>query len=201
MISPIIRYIGSKSAAMSQILEKFPLDIQEYREPFIGGGSVLLGMLQHRSKPSTIQIGDIDHNISNMWDSIINSPDKLVEQLRERPREFSLTQELTGAEAASQYIINNLFKQFVNWGSLLTTVDANKKIVRFENEYKAKVYGISNIANGTIVRNESYELAFEDCKNKEKTLVFLDPPYKEVSRNNEYYEYNQTTFDYDLRCK
>ncbi|MBX3066987.1 MAG: DNA adenine methylase, partial [Anaerolineae bacterium] len=37
-----LRYPGGKSRAMPQILQQIPLNMREYREPFIGGGSVYL---------------------------------------------------------------------------------------------------------------------------------------------------------------
>jgi len=38
MITPFIRYVGSKRRALDTILSKIPPDIKEYREPMIGGG-------------------------------------------------------------------------------------------------------------------------------------------------------------------
>ena len=37
-----LRYPGGKSRATKYLLPKFPKDIAEYREPFLGGGSVAI---------------------------------------------------------------------------------------------------------------------------------------------------------------
>ena len=37
-----LRYPGGKSRAVKYLLPKFPKDITEYREPFLGGGSVAI---------------------------------------------------------------------------------------------------------------------------------------------------------------
>jgi DNA adenine methylase len=38
-----LRYPGGKSKAIDNIIPHIPLDIKEFREPFVGGGSVFLG--------------------------------------------------------------------------------------------------------------------------------------------------------------
>lgn len=45
-----LRYPGGKSKALNQILPRIPLDITEYREPFIGGGSVFLAVKQRSGR-------------------------------------------------------------------------------------------------------------------------------------------------------
>jgi DNA adenine methylase len=44
LIKSPLRYPGGKSRAVSQILPHIPLNIREYREPFVGGGSVFFAM-------------------------------------------------------------------------------------------------------------------------------------------------------------
>ena len=37
-----LRYPGGKSRAAKYLISQFPYDIKEYREPFLGGGSVAI---------------------------------------------------------------------------------------------------------------------------------------------------------------
>lgn len=39
-----LRYPGGKSRALKQILPHVPLNISEFREPFVGGGSVFFAI-------------------------------------------------------------------------------------------------------------------------------------------------------------
>lgn len=50
---PVIKWVGGKTQILDAILSKFPREIANYYEPFLGGGSVLLGLL------SKIQAGEI----------------------------------------------------------------------------------------------------------------------------------------------
>jgi DNA adenine methylase len=46
MIKSPLRYPGGKSKAIDQIAEYIPDSFSEYREPFVGGGSVFIYLKQ-----------------------------------------------------------------------------------------------------------------------------------------------------------
>ena len=45
--TPILKWVGGKTQILTNILKLFPAKIENYYEPFIGGGSVLLGLLSY----------------------------------------------------------------------------------------------------------------------------------------------------------
>lgn len=69
------RYPGGKSKLQDKIISKFG-DIKnfEYREPFFGGGSIGIKLLQNLEK---IWINDFDIGISALWTSAIKYPEQL----------------------------------------------------------------------------------------------------------------------------
>jgi DNA adenine methylase len=48
MIKPILKWVGGKTQIMDKLIAHFPANITNYREIFVGGGSVLLTLLAHR---------------------------------------------------------------------------------------------------------------------------------------------------------
>ena len=75
------RYPGGKSKLKNQIAKKLNEvasdDNLEYREPFFGGGSIGLLVLEKRPNLKKIWINDFDLGISSLWTTLINRPDLL----------------------------------------------------------------------------------------------------------------------------
>ena len=50
LIKPIIKWVGGKSQIIDKIINNFPKEMNNYREIFLGGGSVLLTLLSYVKK-------------------------------------------------------------------------------------------------------------------------------------------------------
>jgi DNA adenine methylase len=46
VLKPPIKWVGGKTQILDRVLGHFPREIRNYHEPFLGGGAVLLGMLE-----------------------------------------------------------------------------------------------------------------------------------------------------------
>jgi len=44
---PILKWVGGKTQIIDKLIKDFPVEINNYREPFLGGGSVLLTLLSY----------------------------------------------------------------------------------------------------------------------------------------------------------
>jgi len=67
---PFLKWVGGKQKVLPLVLESFPQEMNNYYEPFLGGGSVLLGLLSAKSQKGITIHGTIyasDANEPLVW--------------------------------------------------------------------------------------------------------------------------------------
>lgn len=84
---PFIKWVGGKTQIIETILQTFPQNIQNYHEPFIGGGSVLLAFLsyvQHGKITITGKVfaSDINNKLVWLYKNIQNNPVNVIDELK-----------------------------------------------------------------------------------------------------------------------
>jgi DNA adenine methylase len=83
---PIIKWIGGKSQIVERIIKEFPPKINNYYEPFLGGGSVLLALL-YSIKNGMIQINgkvhasDINQPLIYLYKNIQSNHEELYSKI------------------------------------------------------------------------------------------------------------------------
>jgi site-specific DNA-adenine methylase len=81
-----LRYPGGKSRAVKYLLPKFPKDITEYREPFLGGGSVAIAFT--KENPDTpVWVNDLYNPLYTFWCILRDRPEELYEILKDAKEE------------------------------------------------------------------------------------------------------------------
>lgn len=76
-----LRYPGGKSRATKYLIPKFPNDITEYREPFLGGGSVALAFAkEHPDTP--VWVNDLYNPLYTFWCVLRDNPQDLYERIK-----------------------------------------------------------------------------------------------------------------------
>ena len=74
---PFLKWAGGKTQILEEVLSKFPIEINNYHEIFLGGGSVLLGLLslQKQNKiiiKNNIYAYDLNKGLINCYNQIKN---------------------------------------------------------------------------------------------------------------------------------
>jgi DNA adenine methylase len=94
VVKPFMKWVGGKTQILEDVLAMFPAEMNSYYEPFLGGGSVLLGLLSY-VKEGKIRVtgkicaSDLNSNLIGLYKNIQSNPEELIEELNEILGEFN----------------------------------------------------------------------------------------------------------------
>lgn len=218
-LKPFVKWVGGKSQLIDELEKMLPADgekiLTKYCEPMVGGGALFFNILS-KYDFEQLYISDINAELINAYQVIKNNIDSLIEKLREmqllflpmdengrkfyyytiRDR-FNSTQlcETTAVEKAAYFIFlnktcfNGLYR--VNRkGQFNVPMGAYKNPMICDDENLRNINKV--LQNVTIVCGD-YTLAKQFIDKN--TFVYLDPPYRPISKTSGFTSYNIDAFD------
>ncbi|BAZ47530.1 D12 class N6 adenine-specific DNA methyltransferase [Nostoc sp. NIES-4103] len=194
MLKSPLRYPGGKSKAINQIVEYLPDNFSEFREPFVGGGSVFI-YLKQKFPDLKIWINDLNRELFLFWKLAQSELAQLVKEIRHIKLKYNdgkllfaeLTtvdvKNLTDLERAVRFFVLNriTFSGTVESGGY--SQEAFKK--RFTDSSIERLEKLENIlsSNVTITNLDYSQLLTEQGKD---VFLFLDPPYFSATKSRLY---------------
>jgi DNA adenine methylase len=189
-----LRYPGGKSKVLDKILPHIPVNIREYREPFLGGGSVHFGVKQlFDSQIKKYWINDLNFDLYCFWLFAKNEIDRLVEEVDKIKQQYDDGRELfsyytsddldlTEFDRAVRFFILNriTFSGTVDSGGY--SQQAFEK--RFTNSSIERLKKISTLLSDVDITNQDYEFLLTE--KGEDVFIFLDPPYLTATKSRLY---------------
>jgi len=88
-VKPFLKWIGGKSKLMNYLLPKFPEQINDYHELFLGGGSVLIQVLLSKKVKGKVYAYDLNGALINTYKQVQNNLDNVVKFVKKLKKEFS----------------------------------------------------------------------------------------------------------------
>jgi DNA adenine methylase len=82
LTKPFLKWVGGKTQIIEEVLSLFPKDINNYHEPFLGGGSVLLGFLSYGSLKGKAYASDINPYTIALYKHIQSNVDGFIAELK-----------------------------------------------------------------------------------------------------------------------
>ena len=185
-----LRYPGGKSRAITK-MSRFLPDMnkyKEYREPFLGGGSVALYMTK-QFPHLEVWVNDLYEPLANFWQQLQHEGDEITTRLRtfkttyptpDKARElFNESKELVNdagaslvTRAVSFYIVNKC-----SFSGLTESSSFSKQASESNFSLRGieKLPEYSKLIQHWVITNLSYEGMFTDDQD---VFTYLDPPYE-----------------------
>ena len=189
-----LRYPGGKSKAIKTLSPWFPQVVSEYREPFIGGGSIAIDFT--KSNPDVpVWINDLYVPLYNFWIQLRDRGEELSERVREEKQRTLDEGERDKVTAKAKELFNT-YKEEID------TYDDFEKAVAFFIMNKCSYSGLTeNSTFSQTASNSNFSLVGADklaqfselikewkitnfdyselmkSQGSSDTFIFLDPPY------------------------
>ena len=184
-----LRYPGGKSRACTKIGQFLPnmYTYREFREPFLGGGSVAIYLT--KMYPSlSIWVNDLYEPLVNFWKEIQHSGEELYTTLSDLKLKHPNPDSAKGLFLESKEIINSQDKSKLERAVAFYVVNkcsfsgltesssfsAQASDSNFSMRGIEKLTGYQEIIQDWKITNLSYEDLLTDWRN---TFIYLDPPY------------------------
>jgi DNA adenine methylase len=212
MIKSPLRYPGGKSRAVNIISKLIP-DFDEFREPFLGGGSVFVYVKQ-RYPDKIFWINDLYSELYKFWALTQKDVDALIEKVYEWRNTYTIGRSLfqflnqnlekfNDLENAAAFFIYN---RITFSGTTLSGGYSESAFTgRFTESSINRLNDLSRLLNGATITNYDYEEVIR--KDGENVFIFLDPPYYSATKSALYGKNGDLhrTFDHkrfakNMRC-
>lgn len=97
-VQPVLKWVGGKTQILDKILSLFPTEINNYYEPFIGGGSILFGVLAYiKANKITIKgqiyAYDINEPLIYMYKNIQQNPTELYNKIDKLKKKYTIAKD------------------------------------------------------------------------------------------------------------
>jgi len=185
-----LRYPGGKSRACVKLAQYLPdmKQYKEFREPFLGGGSVALYMTKQYPHLD-IWVNDLYEPLYNFWRELQDNGQALAEQLRQYKIDnptpdtaknlFLESKEIVNEDSVSNllracsfYVINKCSFSGLTESSSFSKQASDSN---FSMRGIDKLPEYSGLIENWKITNKSYEYLLSDNK---QTFTYLDPPYE-----------------------
>ena len=206
---PFVKWVGGKRGLLEQIIPLFPIEFNNYHEPFLGGGAVFFelyskGLLDNKK----VCLSDINKELVNTYIIVRDKPDELIKNLenfkKQHSKEFYYKireldrkenyQDLSDIEKATRFIylnktcFNGLYR--VNKkGYFNTPIGSYKNPNIVDSD---TILSASEALQNAIIKHQPFQEVLKEAKKDD--LVYFDPPYYPLNKTSNFTSYDSNCF-------
>lgn len=220
-VKPFVKWAGGKGSLLNQINKYYPISLKNgeidcYIEPFVGGGAVLIDILQNY-KVKEAYAFDINLDLINSYNVIKNNVNVLIDKLKIKEKEF-LSLDLKDRKEyfyniRNQYNSYKLQKNEISIDKAVQFIFLNRTC--FNGLYRVNKSGDFNVPMGNyknpticdeknlkalskLIKKVKFEYGdYKSSKKyvKENTFIYFDPPYRPLNMTSGFTSYTKEDFD------
>lgn len=222
-IKPFVKWAGGKGNLIPQLENFYPFElnntiIKKYVEPFVGGGAVLINILQKYDIKEAYAF-DINIDLINCYNVIKMDVENLIKELDIKEKEFlqledkkreeffynirkeynsyKINKDEINIKRASEFIFLNR-TCFNGLYRVNKSEQFNVPCGKYKNPTICDVRNLRNLSY--LIRNVNFQ--YGDYKKSEKyvdsnTFVYFDPPYRPLSNTSGFTSYTKENFNDD----
>ncbi len=195
---PFVKWVGGKTSIAAEIIKHLPDRIENYYEPFVGGGAIFFRV---HSRIQAAFLSDVNSELMQTYKIIQNNVEELIEILEEHRKQHNKAYyyKLRGehkldkpTEIAARFIYLN------------KTCYNGLYRVNSRNQFNVPIgsYTQPKIVDHDTLRNCSMTLqgislttdSFEDIEIQKNAVIYCDPPYDET-----YNQYSSSKFEQNMQ--
>lgn len=193
MLKSPLRYPGGKTRAINKIKLLIPEKVEEYREPFIGGGSFFVHLKQIRPELK-FWINDINPELYSFWKQVKVDSEQLAREALKIRRKTSngrrLFEEMASTDASKLTEFERAVRFFVlnriTFSGLVEAGGYSQQAFdgRFTESAIERVAVLGELLQGVKITNLDYRKLLTD--GSKSVFTFLDPPYLTATKSKLY---------------
>ena len=184
-----LRYPGGKSRALSKLFQFIPdlKEYKQYREPFLGGGSVALEITK-RYPHIDIWVNDLYEPLTNFWKTLQDDGYKMYKRLQELKSRYPDQGSARGLfleakELVNDYSVSPLYRAcafYVINKCSFSGLSESSSFSRQASDSNFSMRGIEKLQGYTAliqnwkITNGRYQFLLTDERD---VFTYLDPPY------------------------
>ena len=221
VVKPFVKWAGGKGSLIPQLEKFYPYELESgcinrYVEPFVGGGAVLISILQQYDIKEAYAF-DINKDLINCYNTIKENVEALIKELKVKEKDFlKLEQEdrqLYFYNVRDEYNSYKLGKKhdvkraaefiFLNKTCFNGLYRVNKKgefnvpCGKYKNPTICDEKNLRNLSK--LIQNVTFEYGdYQKSREHidENTFVYFDPPYRPLSTSG-FTSYTKEDFNDD----
>lgn len=215
-MKPFVKWAGGKSQLLPQIRAFYPESCEKYAEPFVGGGAVLLDVLQ-TFRPGEVYISDTNRELINTYMTVRDHVCPMIDEIKDiqdkyeardnagRREYFTKVRNLFNREKLHRYVMPSI--EMAAWFIFLNKTCFNGLYrVNRAGEFNVpagdyvnpaicdeeNLIAVSHALQGVDMNVGDYSLceSFVDSK----TFVYFDPPYRPLTTSSNFTSYTNLGF-------